>query len=156
MVGECSLWTVIEPAICLFAACLPALRPLIPRSANVKALTVNGVENVPVQERDHRNHPDRRYSTKRLSEYKSDPWNSDDGAPPPNVAHAEYYHRMDGYDRALNNVRSSFHPDRMSQESKVSGPLGNDQSWLDGPETPPQGIMVRNEVVVEEGYSPKP
>lgn len=155
MVGECSLWTVVEPAICLFAACLPTLRPLIPRGANIRALTTNTPEKPSPYDLDAHS-PDRGGLTKPSAESRSNTW-GDEGTPSPsNVAYAESYHPLDTYGRAFNHVRSSFNPNRSSQEVHVAGSFTNQQSWLEEPETPPTGIMVRNEVLVEDGYSPKP
>jgi hypothetical protein len=121
----------------------------------MKALAANSPDDVSPYERDP-HHPTGGASGKRLNELKTEPgWSSDSTAAPANVAYAECYHPLDAYGRAYNNVRSSFNPDRASQDARLSGSFKNQQSWLEEPDTPPTGILARNEVFVNEGYSGK-
>ena len=145
MVGVCSLWTVLEPALCLFAACLPALRPLMPSSTNGSHPNAR----VANQWSPKRNTYDGRRDALQNSSNWNEKANQDAKRPPSNVAYAERYYTRAMYGRASNHVRSSFNPERFSHQDRPS--LRQQRSWLEDLDTPPQGIMVRNDIHIEDG-----
>lgn len=141
MVGDCSLFTVIEPAISLFAACLPVLRPLVPCGTRLAKTTTRKTSHA---SRDARWGVARQEQAKEEAAYTTPAF-----ALPTNVAYAECYRPSDAYDRAYHSVRSAFNSDQPNVKTTDPHTMQHQHRWLR------EGIVVRNEVFVNEGFHSK-